>query len=285
MRLPSSRFVPLAGLCGLPAWAADRCPDLTALQRAAGLATWQNLMQLAGAALVAAGILFFASGIIRRLLLRERVIEAASWGAGLGALAAGAFVPDSWRLWPVLSGSLVLPAAAAFSLRRRLLLADLGPVRWGALLALFWAVVAVGYQQQAVGFLAVAATLAVMGLFIGVGTGCYVFGFRDRHALLRGTLAGAGMTAVFAVLAAARVDLGMLEVLGSPALWLGAFAWVLGVLILSVKRFAAGAYLARQAVALLSMAGALAFGLVFAVRELVPMAGTFQMFYLGAKVI
>lgn len=259
------------------------CPDLNALQRAAGFVTWQNLLQVAGIALAAGGTLFFTAGLLRHVLRHLKVVEALLWAAGVGAVAAGAFVPEAQGAWPVLFGCLLVPGAAALSIFLRKW--NPKPRQLAGALALFWGAVAVGYQLPIVGFLAVAALLALLGLFIAVGPGWYAFGFRDREAIPRGTAAGALLTVVFGVLAAAQAPVGPFEVFRPGALWLGGFAWFLGVLIVGSLFFRGPHYLARQALALVSLAGALAFGLLFGIGEVKTMAATFLIFFLLGKII
>lgn len=259
------------------------CPDLNALQRVSGFVTWQNLLQVAGIVLAAAGTLFFTSGFLRHVLRHLKLVEAVLWAAGLGAVAAGAFVPEALRIWPVLFGCLLVPGAATLSIFLRKWKPD--PRQVSGALALFWGLTAMAYQLHVIGFMAVAAMLAVLGLFIAVGPHWYAFGFRDRDAIPQGTLAGALMTSVFAAIAAAQLPVGPLDVFRPGALWLGSFAWFLGVLILSSGFTSRGRYLVRQSLALLSLAGSLGFGLWFGVREVVTMAATFLIFYLLGKII
>lgn len=270
------RTLPWLGLAASPAWAAA-CPDLTALQRAAGFVTWQNLLQFGGAGLVAAGTLYFA----RHLLLRRRTLAALLWLLVFGSLVAGAFVAPAHRMWPVLFGALILPGLIGLSWHRYG--GFLQPLRWLSPLTLAWVAIALGYQVQAVGFLAVAALLSTLGVVIGVGRFCYWFGFSDDDALARATVAGALMAGVSAVLAAARVPFGPFEVFRPGALWLGSFAWYLGVLIVAVKWYSARRYLARQGLALASFAGSLGFGLLTGVGEITTLAGTFLIFWLLGK--
>ena len=259
------------------------CPDLNALQRAAGFVTWQNLLQAAGIALAACGTLFFTSGLLRHVLRHLRVVEALLWALGLGAVAAGAFVPLEHRVWPVLFGCLVAPGALALTMFLRKLRFE--PRRVFGGFALFWGLAAAGYQLPVVGFLAVAAALAWLGLFIAVGPGWYAFGFRDREAIPRGTAAGALMTIVFGLLAAAQATAGPLDVFRPGALWLGTFAWFLGVLIVGSRFFRGPHYAARQALALVSLLGSLAFGLLYGMAEIKTMAAAFLLFFLLGKII
>jgi hypothetical protein len=276
------RLLPWPALLALPA-AAQTCPDLTALQRAAGFVTWQNLLQFAGIGLLVAGTLYFASGLIRALLVRRRLVEALLWAMALAGLVAGAVLPAAHAAWPVLFGALLLPGASAFSARLRGW--SVLKTCWWQRLGLAWGAIALVYQLPAVGFLAVAVLLALLGLFIGVGRFCYCMGFSDDDALARTASAGALLAIGFAALQAARVPLGPFEVFRTGGLWLGAFAWQLGVLIVATKWYTKRHYAARQALAVASLGGALGLGLLAGVTELTTMAAAFLVFFLLGKTI
>lgn len=259
------------------------CPDLTMLQRAAGLVTWLNFVQLAGIGLAVAGILFFCSGLIRRFLLNVRLIEALLWGLTSAGVASGFFIPNGYQLWTVLTGCLLFPGALLFSMRERHI--PIKQVEVWRLLAAVWGATALFYRLEAIGFITVMAVLVLLGLSIAVGPCCYALGFKDKEAVPRGTLAGAFLAIVYALLTAAKVDMGVFGVFQSGALWLGSFAWFLGVLIISVARYPGGNYPTRQLIALVSLVGGLSVGLLSGIRELSTMASTFLLFYLAGKII
>lgn len=272
-----------AALAALPAWAgAETCPDLTALQRVAGFVTWQNTLRLGAIGLGAAGALFFCSGLVRRFLRQTGLIELLLWALAAGGLAGGALVPAELRVWPVLIGSLVLPGAAAFSLWRRQIRLPVPRILMA--LAFAWGAIAWVAGLPAVGFLAVGALLAWLGLRIAVGPFCYAFGFDGPDALMRATVAGAALVTGFTALVATGVPLGPLSVFRPGALWLGSFAWFLGVLIVSVRWYRPGHYARRQFLAMASLGAALSAGLLLGASELVTMAATFWLFYVLGKV-
>ena len=259
------------------------CPDLNMLQRAAGLVTWRSFLQLAGIALAVAGTLIFCSGLVRRFLQQVRLIEAALWGLCAGSATATFLVPASWQLWPALAACLLFPGAAALSVRLRKI--EVTSAQSAQLLALAWGGMAIATQQNAVGFLAVAAFISVLGLSVFIAPFCYGFGFTSERALERAPVAGAVMTLGFGAVIAAGWSLGPLDVFRSGALWLGSFTWFLGLLILSNGFFRRGSYARSQAMTVVSLAGTLTIGLLFAIDELTTMASAFAMFYLAAKII
>lgn len=261
----------------------ETCPDLSLLQRAAGFVTWTSLLQVAGVGLAAAGLLLFCSGLVRRFLQQVRLIEALLWTACAGAALAAFLAPPAWQLWPALAACLLFPGAGALSIRLRQF--AVAPMQVSLLLALAWGGMALATQQPVVGFLAVAALIAVLGLSIVVAPFCYGFGFRDEQALVRAPAAGALLALAFGAVQAAGWRLGPLDVFRPGALWLGAFTWFLGLLILSNRFYRRGSYWRAQAATVLSLVAALSMGLLFAIGELTTMASTFALFYLAAKII
>ncbi len=261
----------------------ETCPDLTMLQRAAGLVTWTHLLQLAGIVLAVSGLLIFCSGLVRKFLQQVRAIEALLWTLCVAAAAGTFVVPAAWQPWLAMAACLILPGAGALSVKLRQI--RLSPARVAQILAVAWGAMALLSQQPAVGFLAVAAFISVLGLSIVVAPFCYGFGFRDEEALVRAPAAGALMALSFAAVVAAGWALGPLAVFRAGALWLGSFTWFLGLLILSNGFWRRGSYLRAQLVTIASLALALTLGLWFAVGELTTMAGAFWLFYLAAKII
>jgi hypothetical protein len=259
------------------------CPDLSMLQRAAGLVTWRSFLQVAGIALVVAGTLLFCSGLVRRFLQQVRLIEVLLWALCAGSAVATFLVPASWQLWPALAACLLFPGASALSVRLRKI--PVTPAQASQLLALVWGGMAIATQQGAVGFIAVAAFMAVLGLSIFIAPFCYGFGFNSERALERAPVAGAVITLTFGAVAAAGWSLGPFDVFRSGALWLGSFTWFLGLLILSNGFVRRVNYLRSQAATVLSLAGTLTIGMLFAIDELTTMASTFGLFYLAAKII
>jgi hypothetical protein len=279
---PLALALPLLAAVVSTAHAAD-CPDLTALQRAAGAVTWANFLQASAIALAVAGTLLFCSGLVRRFLQQVRLIEALLWGATVGLASGGVFLPPDWQSWTALSACLLLPGALALSVRLRQIPFSLS--RGWQLLAVAWGAMAIAYQLDVLGFLAMVAFIAVLGLSIVVTPFCYAFGFASERAFLRASVGGALLALLFAGLSVIGLQLGPLEVFRPGALWMGGFAWFLGVLILSNKWFQRERYLRNQLVAVVSLVGSLGIGLVFGVRELVTLASAFLLFYVGAKVI
>jgi hypothetical protein len=266
------------------------CPDLTMLQRAAGAVTWTSFLQVSGIGLAVAGVLLFCSGFVRRFLQQVRLIEALLWTATAGLAVGGLFLPTSWQLWAALAACLLFPGAAALTIQLRKI--AMNTVKASQVLALVWGAMALLYQQQVLGFLAVLAVIALLGFSMAIMPFCYCFGFRDRQSLFRAPVGGALLVLGFAGLTVLGLSAGVFEVFRAGALWLGSLTWFLGLLIVSHRYFGRHGglgygldYVTNQAVTIVSLVGALALGHLYAIGELVTMASTFLLFYLGSKVI
>jgi hypothetical protein len=218
-----------------------------------------------------------------------RVWEMVLYLICLGAIAAGRVMPVGNTLAPVLPGCLGLLGCFYFSKR----LHGFRPESWMAwLFVLVWGAAALVYRSETLGFFTVSAALTGLGFFAGMVPGVVFLGFRNADVIPRTTLAASVLLAVHvalhclgtepAVLAPFRVGMG----------FLGAFVYLLGLLILSSLHYARRGwpqeqrwvrYATMQVLTIASGITALYLGSVYKVEMLLGLGGTFFYLYLMEK--
>lgn len=262
-------------------------PELTRLQRFAGLVTFVNVLWVLGIGIgvVCFSYLFgsYAAELMR--LLRDVppvVYEVAFYGASLGFVAGGLVAGGPAAPFLGLTGCLLYAAAVSFTLTTRKLLC--GYVKFSLALLAVWAPAAVLYSSSMIGFIAVAALFSALGFYAGMGRLCYFIGFEDDDAVGRATTAAFVVLGVFVALRLGAFSLPGLSVFESGALFLGSFVGYLGLLIASSRWFRSPrSYAYMQVVTIAAGLLALFAGSVFSIPQLERIGGTFFVLYLLEK--
>lgn len=256
-----------------------------------GWFTFVHILWLAGALVVtvALGILFrhYLTSILRRIPLR--VWEAILYVVCISAIAAGRLMPVEYALAPVLPGCLGLLGCFYFSK----VLHRFQPEGWMAwIFVLVWGGAALFYHNSTLGFFTVAAALTGLGFFAGMVPGVVHLGFRNSSVIPRTTFAAGGMLVAHVALHCSGEEPALLTPFRAGMGFLGAFVYLLGLLILSSKHYARQGwsveqrrlrYVAMQALTIVSSVAAIYFGSVFQVETLLGISGTFLYLFLLEK--
>jgi len=260
-------------------------------ERRAGWFTFANVLWLVGACVVVAALGLLARHYLERLV--ERVPPWA-WEVGFyavcgGAIVAGHWMPVGFRLAPVLPGCIGLLGALGYSRRRRPF-RFVQRVPWA--LACAWGGVAWFYGSETIGFFAVSAALAGLGFAAGMVPGLVEIGFRGRDAVPRATVAAGVLLAAHVALHCSGVSPAWLAPFRAGMGFLGAFVYLLGLLILSSRRYSQYGgkpsnlwtrYASMQAVTAVSGLATIYFGSVHGVDNLLGLGGTFFCLFLLEK--
>lgn len=286
------RYLPLAALAAIlfsgPAFAqaVGECPDLTTLQRLAGYVTLLGLVKIIGACVFAAGFLYMFSGIIAKVIFQSRVLlEIAAYIGSAALIASGYWLEDPEHLtWTVFVGCLMFGATVMMTLWIHNIKGD-DPKALAAFFMVVWGAIAIFYNMTEVGFLSAMALMTVLGFSIIVEPMCYAFGFEKRESVPTATMTGLLLLGAFCVIHVLVPDApAAIQVFKPGVFWVASFVAFIGLLIMSSKWYNSGpGYFVLQLLTVVTLAGALVFGMVFAVNPLAGMAGTFLVFYLASK--
>lgn len=271
-----------ASLAASPALAAvGDCTELTPLQRAAGFVTWLNVLEFAAIILgvVAVGIL--ARHWVKTLLtiflnVPVTFYEFVGYVASIGLIAWAAYLPASDQLWPLLSGSLFLGMMLALTMSTHFKGDNF--TAFFTVIAVPWAVIAMLFNSDAVGFLTVLAVMAAAGFFAGVLPLCYVVGFQEGM-VPRGTAAALLVTvaaALYHVSGATHAN-----PFQAGALWIGPLVLSVGLLIMASRWYYPSGvpYLMRQLTPIAFGFLATGLGNVWGIPHLAAIGGTFFVLY------
>lgn len=270
------------------------CPELTALQRFAGYLSWMGLFQVIGVVTLTAGVMYVFRGVLAAIwdglwaVIRD-IADVLAHAFSLGLVVAGAWVPEEYRLWPVLSGCLLFAGSVFFTIWLRKLKGD-NPAPVYGLLTFVWGCIAIYYGMPEVGFIAVAALMGLLGYSIVVTPFCYGFGFRDEPTMVRTTSAALVILVFYALaqLFPSAVP-AISAVFATGAFWLGSLVAFTGLLIISNKLYFQDkhdpTYVWMQAATLVVYLGGTAYGMIFGINALAGMAGIFLVLYAAAKLV
>ena len=211
------------------------------------------------------------------------VYEALFYALSIGAVVFGHGL-ERWGVYVGFAGSLGIGGGILMSsaLRKR----DPNPTLFFALLTVLWGTIALWYSSTLIAFITVMALMALSGFYANMSSLCYVLGFRDDQAVLRSTVIGFAMLAVFIAVKALHVDVPSLGIFETGALFIGSFVGFLGVLIMSSRWYPRSStfYGALQIIALLSGLGSILAGSVLGVPELQKIGGTFFCLWILEKI-
>jgi hypothetical protein len=262
---------------------------LTSLQEFAGTINFLNVILLLGsiATVGALGYLFqHYVGKLLRILKRITVVayEAVFYAASLGCGVWAWFLPEPMHSSLGLCASLLFAGALGFSANHHKFLANI--FRFSSILFLVWTSAALFFDSSLIGFIAIGALLSALGFSIIITPLCYGFGFRDKATVGRTTLAAFLVLILFIALRLFSAFLPVLSIFAFGALFLGSFVGYTGLLISSSRWYKGKKrYWLFQIVTILAGIGALFFGSVLRIDELLKIGGTFFVLYCLEKLM
>lgn len=261
--------------------ASNDCPELTSAQRFIGIVTFGNVMLTAGI-LGAVGFLVWLLYLIN---IPAGLYEVAGYGASIGLMSFANKIPVG-----------IDPAFMAFA----------GCIGFGAMLyvsgvlhnwkkdetgylmtlAVAWAIAAIGYHSELIGFFSVAALFGALGFFVRSYPFMTVIGFEDDDALNRATGAAFIILAAFVGYRMAGVSVPFVSLFAYGAYLIGSLVGFTGLLILAYQWYEEEGhrYLLRQIPIIVAGIAALFFGSVLAIPEIQKIGGTFLGLYILEKI-
>lgn len=273
--------------------AETTCPDLTALQRWAGYLEWTNILYALGIVIPTIGIIIFTHGFIKWAWdtiwsVIRNIADVLAFAVSLGLVAYGSWVPEEYRLTPVLSGSILFAASIVLMVWLRKIKTK-EPTGFFAILTVVWGAIAIYYNMSEIGFLAMAALMGVLGFSVAVSPLCYSFGFKDEKSVDAGTAAALMILATYVIAQIFYPNMPQaMAVFTTGAFWLGSLVGYIGLLILSNKWFVEmkeGNYAWMQVVTIALCLSGVAIGVTFGINALAGVAGTISVFYFASKLI
>jgi hypothetical protein len=273
--------------------------------RYSGVFTFANIVWFFAAVLLTLAVVVLGVLYLRPLFAELPLVfwELTAYAFALLGLASG------W-LWPVLGTWFVIPGCLllipALGLTRQLhftkkpvegaedveaLEPGQGGVafNFGQFAALcctvVWGAAALYYQSHAAGFLAVMALEAFLGFSAFVVPGLVAIGFHREDVVPRATAVSFLILAAYVVLTITGTLAGPMQVFQEGALFMGAFVFYLGMLIMASRMYNAsrGNYALMQAATIVSGIAAFFFGAAFNIHTLLGIGGTFFVLYLLEK--
>jgi hypothetical protein len=211
----------------------------------------------------------------------------------VAVIVAGLFLSSNVGEWIALPGCLGYIAALAYShhLHSAELQAFYERTRLNVLgfhsfqLCLFWAVVAIAYNSSTIGFLAVVALESFLGFTVVIMPLHYMLGFSNYPAALRATAASFILLVFYLSVQIWQIQLPYFSVFASGLVFMGAFVYYMGLLILSSRKrdLSTWQYIGFQGLTIASGVAALLIGSFFQFPTLQGIGGTFFFLYLLEK--
>ncbi|MTJ09828.1 hypothetical protein [Anabaena sp. UHCC 0204] len=155
-----------------------------------------------------------------------------------------------------------------------------------SILFVIWTGVAIIYQSVIIAFLAILALETLLGFSVLVVPLCYYIGFRERKLVPVTTAASFFLLVFYVGVKLSNTDLVYLNIFSPGALFLGAFVYFIGLLILSSKLYRhndISHYLWLQCLTVISGVLAIFVGSVWQISQLNGIGGTFFFLYLIEK--
>lgn len=263
----------------------------TPQERQHGWFKFVHVLWLTGAFIIIAALAILFRHYLAWLIssIPIRVWEALLYLTCLSAIAAGSFMPERNTLAPVLPGCLGLIGCFFFSQRVH----DFKLKGWMAwFFVLVWGATAIFYRSETLGFFTVSAALIALGFLAGMVPGVVFLGFRDADVIPRTTVAAGVLLAVHVALHCLGADPAALAPFRAGMGFLGAFVYLLGLLVMSNLYYARRGwpknrykvrYAMMQALTIASGIAALYLGSVYKIETLLGIGGTFFYLYLLEK--
>ncbi|MCK9351621.1 MAG: hypothetical protein WCT49_01190 [Candidatus Paceibacterota bacterium] len=267
----------------LPALAfADVCPELSTAQKAVGVITRMftltNVMLTVAIIVGACCFLFLFRYYVAKLIrcladVPKELWEGILYLFGVVLIVNGLYYDGANSIWLAFFGCLVFSGALGLTgvLHER----DNPKIFFG-ILTLVWGAVAVWYQSELIGFFSVGALMGLVG-FVGL---------EDTKAVTKGTLTAFFILALYISVKLSGFMPEHVGIFESGAKWFGAFAFYLGLLIMSSKwsshEFSYGR---MQILTIAAGIAGIAIGTLADLPVISGVAGTFSAFYLLEKLL
>ncbi len=158
-------------------------------------------------------------------------------------------------------------------------------VQFWAILFVTWSAVAIVYQSQMIGFIAVGALMALLGFSVIVMPFVVVLGFEDEDSLGKATAAAFAILLLYTASIVFNFQMSWAKVFQNGALFLGSFVGFLGLDIASTRWYGRRNrnYALFQLIAILAGIFAIYVGSVYGIGELQKIGGTFFVLFLLTK--
>lgn len=154
------------------------------------------------------------------------------------------------------------------------------------ILTVVYAGCALYYESSLLGFMTIIALEGLLGFTVVVAPLCIAMGFESDKVMPRATAASFGILSTYLITIITMGDFGPFKVFESGALFVGAFVYFLGLLIMSSYYYEkANKYLLMQIITIVSGFAAFYIGSVFKIDSLLGVGGTFFSIYLLTKYI
>jgi hypothetical protein len=287
----AGRSMTVQEIVAMPETAPAPAPQLTALQRFAGLVTFVNILWVIAIALgVVCFAFLFGSYVVELVKLLVHVplafYEVVFYAGSLALMIWGRTLSAEVAPYVGLTGCLLFGAAVLFTAKAHKSL-NLGGAIVSATMCLAWSIAALSYGSSLLGFIAVAALMSAFGFSVLVMPLAYCIGFKDEASVGRGTAAAFAVLTAYVVTRALGADPSILRVFESGGLFLGSFVGYLGLLITSSRWYDGKNrnYVLFQIGTIVAGIAALLVGSVFGIGELQKIGGTFFVLYLVEKMI
>lgn len=260
--------------------------ELTGLQVVAGYITWMNILLVLGAGVGVISFVYLFGSWISELMkifqkIPKEVYEVFLYIISIVAMGGAWLIPINEPHYVAFVGCLLFAGAIILTVVLHELEENLP--RFFTTLMVVWAIVALAYGSSLIGFIAVIALMGALGFSILITPLTYCIGFKDEAAIGRATTA-AFLILGFFILLRQQDALADLLVFEKGALWMGSFVGYLGLLIASTRWYDSKFdYPVMQLVTIIAGMGALFFGSVLAIPELLGIGGTFFVLYLLEK--
>lgn len=268
---------------------AGPVPQLTALQRFAGLVTFVNVLWVLAIGVGVASFAFLFGSFVKDLIKALKNVplefyEFTFYAGSVGLAVYGRTLSEGVAPYVGLTGCLLFGAALLFTAKAHKAL-KLGGAGVSAVLFAAWSAAAFVYGSSMLGFIAVAAFLSALGFSVIVSPLCYCIGFKDDAALGKATSAAFVILAGAVGIRIAKAHVPALATFEDGALFLGSFVGYLGLLIASSRWYDGKDrnYVLFQVVTVVAGIAALFVGSVFGIGELQKIGGTFFVLYLTEK--
>lgn len=258
------------------------CPPLTPLQEFAGMITLGNFLAVLG---TIAGIVC-AIALLLLIGFPEGFYKFLLWVLGIGGMLFGASIGDGFTPTLIaLSGCLLFAVGLAWtfvdslenSFQESMLL---------FVLFVVWSVVAVMNDSSLIGFIAMLALFGTVAAFDGFGVLAYSIGMEGDKITGRGTIAGLALVSFYLMLYVGKWDLLPAELFKGGALYVGAFAAKMSLLVASTKWQSAGFRRFFLQFVFISMCLlSIVIGAQLDVAVLMKSGGTFLVLYLLEKAV
>jgi hypothetical protein len=269
----------------------------TLWNKLAGLFTFINVVWITAAICVVAGVAWLFGLHFLRLIIPvpAHVWEIIIWGiCALLVVFGSRITPEAYAMWLVFPGCLGMIGAMMLTQHihrddEDIHRDDEDITPHAFFLWALWALIALLYNSQLIGFLSVGAFLTAAGFACGMYPMCVWMGFQKESKALTGT-AITGLAWVLYLVSEGRwPDLPEIQPFMPGLAFLGTFAYFLGLLIISSKWYlkyvhhTLNHYMPLQALVVISGGAALYFGNLLSLPAVAGVGGAFFYIWLIEK--